>query len=84
MADIPNSMNVSDTFNVADSHEYQVFNQDENLGSKYLEVEEKVKTSKALMYGAPMRASDSSTQTFVFDPGIVFVSSGQRHLFITT
>jgi hypothetical protein len=67
---IPNSMNICDTFNVADSHEYQAFNQDENSGSSSFEVEEKVKTSKALMYGASTRLSDSSTQTFVFDPGI--------------
>jgi hypothetical protein len=67
---ISNSMNISDSFNVADSHEYQAFNQDENSGSSSFEVEEKVKTSKALMYGASTRLSDSSTQTFVFDPGI--------------
>ncbi|KAK2400521.1 XH/XS domain-containing protein [Trifolium repens] len=67
---ISNSMNISDSFNVADSHEYQAFNQDENSGSSSFEVEEKVKTSKALMSGASTRLSDSSTQTFVFDPGI--------------
>ncbi|KAK2374521.1 hypothetical protein QL285_075476 [Trifolium repens] len=67
---ISNSMNISDSFDVADSHEYQAFNQDENSGSSSFEVEEKVKTSKALMYGASTRLSDSSTQTFVFDPGI--------------
>ncbi|KAK2457413.1 hypothetical protein QL285_004685 [Trifolium repens] len=67
---ISNSMNISDSFNVADSHEYQAFNQDENSGSSSFEVEEKVKTSKALMYGASTLLSDSSTQTFVFDPGI--------------
>jgi hypothetical protein len=67
---ISNSMNISDSFNVADSHEYQAFNQDENSGSSSFEVEEKVKTSKALMYDASTRLSDSSTQTFVFDPGI--------------
>jgi hypothetical protein len=72
MVAIPNSMNIFDTFNVADSHshEYQTFNQDKNSGSSSFEVEEKVKTSKALMYGASTLLSDSSTQTFVFDPGI--------------
>jgi hypothetical protein len=44
--------------------------QDENSGSSSFEVEEKVKTSKTLMYGPSMWAPDSSTQTFVFDPGI--------------
>ena len=72
MVAIPNSMNIFDTFNVADghSHEYQTFNQDKNSGSSSLEVEEKVKISKPLMYGASTLLSDSSTQTFVFDPGI--------------
>jgi hypothetical protein len=44
--------------------------QDKNSRSSSLKVEEKVKTSEVLMYGASMRALDSSTQTFVFDPGI--------------
>jgi hypothetical protein len=70
MVTIPNSTNISDTFNVADSNEYQVFIQDENSRSSSLEVEEKVKTSKTLMYGASTRPLDSSTQTFVFNHGI--------------
>jgi hypothetical protein len=51
-------------------HARQAHYQNENSGSSSLEVEEKVKTSKAFMYGESTRASDSSTQTFVFDPGI--------------
>jgi hypothetical protein len=68
MVAIPNSMNISDTFNVADSHDYQAFIQDENSRSSSLEDEENVKTSKSLMYDISIRASNSSTQTFVFDP----------------
>ncbi|KAK2437910.1 hypothetical protein QL285_022745 [Trifolium repens] len=46
MVAILNSMNIYNTFNVADchSHGYQTFNQDKNSGSSSLEVEEKVKT----------------------------------------
>jgi hypothetical protein len=36
------------------------------------------------MYGASMRASDSSTQTFVFDPDTRVREFGQRQLFIIT
>jgi hypothetical protein len=43
---------------------------EENSWSSSLKVEEKVKTSEVLKYVASMWASDSSTQTFVFDPGI--------------
>ncbi|KAK2424498.1 hypothetical protein QL285_034852 [Trifolium repens] len=69
---ISNSMNISNSFDVPDSHEYQAFNQDENSGSGSFEIEEKVKTSKA---GASTRLSDSSTQTFVFDPGIHVITT---------
>ncbi|KAK2381956.1 hypothetical protein QL285_069519 [Trifolium repens] len=51
-------------------HAREAHYQNENSGSSSLEVEEKIKTSKAYMYGASTQASDSSTQTFVFDPGI--------------
>ncbi|KAK2418850.1 XH/XS domain-containing protein [Trifolium repens] len=80
---ISSSMNISDSFNVADSHEYQAFNQDENSGSSSFEVEEKVKRSKTLMYDASTRLSDSSTQTLYSILVFVFLSYGQRHLFIT-
>ncbi|PNX95303.1 hypothetical protein L195_g018493, partial [Trifolium pratense] len=73
MVAIPNSMNIFDSFNIVDNHEYEedeTFYQDENSGSSSLEVEENVKTSEALIYGPSMRTSGSSTQSFVFDPGI--------------
>ncbi|KAK2438539.1 hypothetical protein QL285_023308 [Trifolium repens] len=51
-------------------HARQAHYQNENSGSSSLEIEEKVKTSKASIYGASTRASGSSKQIFVFDPGI--------------
>lgn len=51
----------------------EAFYLEENLWSSSLEEEENVKTSEALGCDAFMRTSDSSTQIWVFDPGILNV-----------
>jgi hypothetical protein len=83
MVVILNSMNISDTFNVANNHEYQAFNQEENSRSSSLEDEEKVKTSKTLcmpyLYGHQIVLHRLLYSILA----LVFVSSGLRHLFIT-